>query len=101
VCTLQDVPCATCTLSHHGGCCCCRRCCCRCCRLEAEAESVGFPLLVKAVSGGGGKGMKLATKRVSDTPAAVVPACKADFPCSLYNCSGLKVASASSWSQSG
>ncbi|WIA19437.1 hypothetical protein OEZ85_004054 [Tetradesmus obliquus] len=32
-------------------------------RLEAEAEVVGFPLLVKAVSGGGGKGMKLATQR--------------------------------------
>ncbi|KAG2445199.1 hypothetical protein HYH02_008667 [Chlamydomonas schloesseri] len=30
-------------------------------RLLAEAARVGFPLLVKAVSGGGGKGMKLAT----------------------------------------
>jgi biotin carboxylase len=29
-------------------------------RLTAEAERVGFPLLVKAVSGGGGRGMKLA-----------------------------------------
>jgi 3-methylcrotonyl-CoA carboxylase alpha subunit len=29
-------------------------------RLRAEADAVGFPLLVKAVSGGGGKGMKLA-----------------------------------------
>ncbi|KAG2439506.1 hypothetical protein HXX76_004860 [Chlamydomonas incerta] len=29
-------------------------------RLLAEAARVGFPLLVKAVSGGGGKGMKLA-----------------------------------------
>lgn len=29
-------------------------------RLAAEAERVGFPLLVKAVSGGGGKGMKIA-----------------------------------------
>ncbi len=29
-------------------------------RLIHEAHGVGFPLLVKAVSGGGGKGMKLA-----------------------------------------
>ena len=29
-------------------------------RLAAEAQRVGFPLLVKAVMGGGGKGMKLA-----------------------------------------
>ncbi|KAG2501903.1 hypothetical protein HYH03_000401 [Edaphochlamys debaryana] len=29
-------------------------------RLVSEAQRVGFPLLVKAVSGGGGKGMKLA-----------------------------------------
>ena len=27
--------------------------------LEAEAQRVGFPLLIKAVSGGGGKGMKI------------------------------------------
>jgi hypothetical protein len=33
---------------------------------------VGFPLLVKAVSGGGGKGMKLATKRVRTTPAGTL-----------------------------
>jgi 3-methylcrotonyl-CoA carboxylase alpha subunit len=30
--------------------------------LQEEAHRVGFPLLVKAVMGGGGKGMKLATK---------------------------------------
>jgi acetyl/propionyl-CoA carboxylase alpha subunit len=30
------------------------------CRLLHEASQLGFPLLVKAVSGGGGKGMKLA-----------------------------------------
>jgi len=29
-------------------------------RLQAEAAKIGFPLLVKAVMGGGGKGMKLA-----------------------------------------
>lgn len=33
-------------------------------RLTAEAAAVGFPLLVKAVSGGGGKGMKLAGSKV-------------------------------------
>ena len=31
-----------------------------CARLLHEASLIGFPLLVKAVSGGGGKGMKLA-----------------------------------------
>jgi len=31
-------------------------------RLVAEARKVGYPLLVKAVAGGGGKGMRLATK---------------------------------------
>ena len=30
-------------------------------RLVEEGDKVGFPLLVKAVLGGGGKGMKLAT----------------------------------------
>jgi len=30
--------------------------------LRAEAKKVGFPLLVKAVAGGGGKGMRLVTK---------------------------------------
>ena len=30
-------------------------------RLLEEGDKVGFPLLVKAVLGGGGKGMKLAT----------------------------------------
>jgi hypothetical protein len=33
-------------------------------RLFAEADGVGFPMLVKAVSGGGGKGMKLAATKV-------------------------------------
>jgi 3-methylcrotonyl-CoA carboxylase alpha subunit len=32
-------------------------------RLIEEAHSIGFPLLVKAVMGGGGKGMKLAQTR--------------------------------------
>jgi biotin carboxylase len=57
------VLCGVLTAASAAGNCCC--CCCCCVRLEAEAESVGFPLLVKAVSGGGGKGMKLATKQVS------------------------------------
>lgn len=30
--------------------------------LRAEAERIGYPLMVKAVSGGGGKGMKLAER---------------------------------------
>jgi 3-methylcrotonyl-CoA carboxylase alpha subunit len=30
--------------------------------LRAEAKKVGFPLLIKAVAGGGGKGMRLVTK---------------------------------------
>jgi acetyl/propionyl-CoA carboxylase alpha subunit len=29
----------------------------------SEADAVGYPLLVKAVMGGGGKGMKLALDR--------------------------------------
>ena len=29
-------------------------------RLQTEANKVGYPLLVKAIMGGGGKGMKLA-----------------------------------------
>lgn len=36
-------------------------------RFAAEAERVGYPILVKAAFGGGGRGMKLAaTSRVSE-----------------------------------
>ena len=31
-------------------------------RLEAEAQRIGFPVMVKAVSGGGGRGMRLVTE---------------------------------------
>lgn len=31
-------------------------------RLQAEAEKIGFPLMIKAVRGGGGKGMRVADK---------------------------------------
>jgi acetyl/propionyl-CoA carboxylase alpha subunit len=44
------------------------------CRLVNEAKAIGFPLLVKAVSGGGGKGMKMAYSLVSSCPAAEVAA---------------------------
>jgi acetyl/propionyl-CoA carboxylase alpha subunit len=39
--------------------------------LVAEAEAIGFPLLVKAAAGGGGRGMRRVT-RVADLPAALV-----------------------------
>uniref|UniRef100_A0A7S0R532 Uncharacterized protein n=1 Tax=Chlamydomonas leiostraca TaxID=1034604 RepID=A0A7S0R532_9CHLO len=42
-------------------------------RLLEEAEKIGFPLLVKAVSGGGGKGMKLAHS-MEELPAALASA---------------------------
>eukprot|EP00983_Pelagomonas_calceolata_P124191 1161079-Pelagomonas_calceolata.AAC.19 len=42
-------------------------------RLMHEAEHVGFPLLVKAVSGGGGKGMKLAATRKWKKNAPAMP----------------------------
>lgn len=29
-------------------------------RLRAEAEKIGYPLMIKAVRGGGGKGMRIA-----------------------------------------
>lgn len=47
------------------------------CSLASEADGVGFPLLVKAVAGGGGKGMKIAFKKVSGRPAAAFqqPSC--------------------------
>jgi acetyl/propionyl-CoA carboxylase alpha subunit len=47
------------------------------CGLAGEADGVGFPLLVKAVAGGGGKGMKIAFKKVSGRPAAAFqqPSC--------------------------
>jgi acetyl/propionyl-CoA carboxylase alpha subunit len=39
--------------------------------LVAEAESIGFPLLVKAVAGGGGRGMRRVTS-ARELPAALV-----------------------------
>jgi 3-methylcrotonyl-CoA carboxylase alpha subunit len=39
-------------------------------RLEAEAERVGFPLIIKASAGGGGKGMQVVTSR-SEVAAAI------------------------------
>ncbi|KAF8058913.1 hypothetical protein HT031_005481 [Scenedesmus sp. PABB004] len=42
-------------------------------RLEAEAAAVGFPLLVKAVAGGGGKGMRLAASQ-AELPGAIAAA---------------------------
>ncbi len=41
----------------------------------AAGEKVGFPLLVKASAGGGGKGMRLAT-RLEDLPGAVADAAR-------------------------
>jgi len=43
-------------------------------RLQAEAETVGFPVLIKAVAGGGGKGMR----RVESAPefADMLASCK-------------------------
>ena len=42
-------------------------------RLLAEANAVGFPLLVKAVAGGGGRGMRLVAS-LADMPEAIAGA---------------------------
>jgi 3-methylcrotonyl-CoA carboxylase alpha subunit len=39
-------------------------------KLSAEAERIGFPVLIKAVAGGGGKGMRR-VDRLADFPAAL------------------------------
>ena len=31
--------------------------------LAEEAQKIGYPVLIKAVSGGGGKGMRIVTKK--------------------------------------
>jgi acetyl/propionyl-CoA carboxylase alpha subunit len=41
--------------------------------IVAEAEAIGFPLLVKAAAGGGGRGMRR-VERAADLPAALVTA---------------------------
>ena len=41
--------------------------------IVAEAERIGFPLLVKAAAGGGGRGMRR-VERAADLPAALEPA---------------------------
>ena len=38
--------------------------------LQREADKIGYPVLIKAVMGGGGKGMKIVHK-AKDFPAAV------------------------------
>jgi geranyl-CoA carboxylase alpha subunit len=42
-------------------------------RLSSEAQELGFPLLVKAVAGGGGRGMRL-VRQAEDLPQALVSA---------------------------
>src|SRR5205085_1562430 len=42
-------------------------------RLSAEANALGYPLLVKAVAGGGGRGMRL-VHAASELPAALAGA---------------------------
>jgi 3-methylcrotonyl-CoA carboxylase alpha subunit len=32
-------------------------------RLVSEAEKIGYPIMIKAVRGGGGKGLKMKTKQ--------------------------------------
>ncbi len=39
-------------------------------RMQAEAETIGFPIMLKAAAGGGGKGMRAVT-RTEDLPAAL------------------------------
>jgi 3-methylcrotonyl-CoA carboxylase alpha subunit len=41
------------------------------CRLQAEADRIGYPVLIKAVAGGGGKGMRK-VDRAGDFTAALV-----------------------------
>lgn len=58
-------------------------CLCSCLRrLEQQAAGIGFPLLIKAVSGGGGKGMKLAEDRQAFLVSAL-PLCREHLPCGL------------------
>jgi hypothetical protein len=54
-------------------------------RLVGEAKGVGYPLLVKAVSGGGGKGMKLARAEVGARAGACDLVLLA-FGCCLTSC---------------
>src|SRR4029079_17275383 len=42
-------------------------------RLRTEAEAIGYPVLIKAVSGGGGKGMRV-VERAGDFAAALASA---------------------------
>jgi len=42
-------------------------------RLQAEAQKIGFPLLVKASAGGGGKGMRI-VKKAEELPSALASA---------------------------
>jgi 3-methylcrotonyl-CoA carboxylase alpha subunit len=42
-------------------------------RLAQEAQAVGFPLLIKAVAGGGGKGMRI-VRHAAELPAALASA---------------------------
>ncbi len=43
-------------------------------------EQIGFPLLVKAAKGGGGKGMKLATC-AAELPVRLLPVLNCAVPC--------------------
>ena len=53
------------------------------CWAQAEADIVGYPLLVKAVMGGGGKGMKLAHSAAEFLVGGLGPSCTKSYQVAL------------------
>ena len=67
---------------------------------DALAQSMGFPILLKAVAGGGGKGMRLVTAAPTSLPPIATPPPKPSTPSATRACTSKNISSGRATSKS-